>query len=58
MHELQEEYPDGDRHMIITTQSLKGLPKLEETIGYQFEHVRILAKAMTRRCIPFNDVTR
>lgn len=57
-HDLVVDHPEGDRHLIEQIPILKTLVELEEIIGYRFKHIRLLAKAFTRRCIPYNDLTR
>ena len=48
-HPLKIEEPDGDRHHIPRHEILKNLENFENTIGYKFKHIRILARAFTYR---------
>ncbi|CAD6198909.1 unnamed protein product [Caenorhabditis auriculariae] len=57
-HELKVEMPDGDRQLIKEVASLKNLREFEKMIGIKFKHIRLLAKAFTRRNIPHNNLTK
>lgn len=48
-HPLQEEELGGDRHHIHRHQILKNLSEFERSIGYEFKHIRLLARAFCYR---------
>lgn len=56
-HPLQEQEPLGDRQWIESYQFLKDLAKFEQSIGYQFKHIRLLARAFTDCSIGFTHLT-
>ena len=56
-HPLQEQQPDGDRSVISSSNVLKGLVKLEEAVGIQFKHIRLLARAFTHPQVGYNNLT-
>ncbi|CAD7089834.1 unnamed protein product [Hermetia illucens] len=56
-HPLQEQEPLGDRKWIESYQMLKDLTKFEDSIGVQFKHIRLLARAFTDRSIGFTHLT-
>lgn len=56
-HPLQEQEPDGDRKWIESYQMLKKLTQFEETVGVEFKHIRLLARAFTDRSIGFTNLT-
>jgi len=43
--------------MIEKVPCLKLLTKFEDSIGVRFKHIRLLAKAFTRRNVSFNFLT-
>lgn len=43
--------------MIERVPCLKFLTEFEDSIGVEFRHIRLLAKALTRRNIPYNYLT-
>ncbi|GAA48519.1 ribonuclease III [Clonorchis sinensis] len=56
-HPLQSQCPDGDRSWAVNVPMLKKLPILEENLGINFKHLRVLARAMTIRKTGFNFYT-
>ncbi|XP_045599544.2 ribonuclease 3 [Procambarus clarkii] len=56
-HPIQEQEPEGDRKWIKAFPILTKLVKFEESIGVQFKHIRLLARAFTDRSIGFNNLT-
>ncbi|KAM3717120.1 Ribonuclease [Dirofilaria immitis] len=56
-HPLKRDNPNGDRHLINDVPALQLLTELEKNIGVAFKHIRVLAKAFTRRNIGFNNLT-
>nr|AVK59456.1 Drosha-PA [Nezara viridula] len=56
-HPLQEEEPSGDRKWIESYQMLQNLTKFEDSIGVQFNHIRLLARAFTDRSMGYNNLT-
>jgi len=46
-HPIQEEQPDGDRHILDTSKDLKKFVELEKAVGITFKHIRLLVKAFT-----------
>lgn len=56
-HPLQEQEPLGDRQWIDSYQMLKELTKFEESIGINFRHIRLLARAFTDRSIGYTNLT-
>jgi ribonuclease-3 len=57
-HPLQLEEPDGDRHWIKSHTALQKLAEFEESIGIEFTHIRLLARAFTDRSLGYNNLTR
>ncbi|PIC50510.1 hypothetical protein B9Z55_001381 [Caenorhabditis nigoni] len=57
-HELKIEDPLGDRELSRITPALTDFHRLEQIIGIEFNNIRLLAKAFTRRNVPFNDLTK
>ncbi|XP_076653861.1 ribonuclease 3 drosha [Halictus rubicundus] len=56
-HPLQEQEPTGDRQWIPRFELLQKLTKFEETIGIEFNHIRLLARAFTDRSIGYTNLT-
>ncbi|KAI1732069.1 ribonuclease-III-like domain-containing protein [Ditylenchus destructor] len=56
-HPLKKDNPYGDRHLIDTVPCLQLLTMFENNIGIRFKHIRLLAKAFTRRNVAFNYLT-
>uniref|UniRef100_A0A914I9D7 Ribonuclease 3 n=1 Tax=Globodera rostochiensis TaxID=31243 RepID=A0A914I9D7_GLORO len=56
-HPLKRNNPFGDRHLIEKVPCLRILADFEESIGIRFKHIRLLAKAFTRRNVPYNYLT-
>lgn len=56
-HPLQEQEPLGDRDCISSYPMLQELTKFEDSIGIQFKHIRLLARAFTDRSIGFTHLT-
>ncbi|XP_073837215.1 ribonuclease 3-like [Musca autumnalis] len=56
-HPLQEQEPMGDRDCIGSYPMLQELCKFEDSIGIQFKHIRLLARAFTDRSIGFTHLT-
>lgn len=56
-HPLQEQEPEGDRKWIKTLPLLQKLTKFEDSIGVQFTHIRLLARAFTDRSVGFTNLT-
>uniref|UniRef100_A0A7I4YXJ6 RNase III domain-containing protein n=1 Tax=Haemonchus contortus TaxID=6289 RepID=A0A7I4YXJ6_HAECO len=56
-HPLKVEQPDGDRMIIDDTDELLELTDLEDILGFRFQNIRLLAKALTRRNVPYNTLT-
>lgn len=56
-HPLQVQEPEGDRRWIESFEFLKNLCKFEETIGVEFTHIRLLARAFTDRSIGYTNLT-
>ncbi|CAB3247366.1 unnamed protein product [Arctia plantaginis] len=56
-HPLQEQEPLGDRQYIKSFNFLKKLTKFEDSIGLQFKHIRLLARAFTDRSVGFTHLT-
>lgn len=57
-HELKREDPLGDRELSNVTPALANFHKLEKMTGIQFNNIRLLAKAFTRRNIPPSELTK
>ncbi|KAL0878825.1 hypothetical protein ABMA27_003851 [Loxostege sticticalis] len=56
-HPLQEQEPLGDRKYIKDFEFLQRLTEFEESIGVQFKHIRLLARAFTDRSVGFTHLT-
>ncbi|KAG5314890.1 RNC Ribonuclease, partial [Pseudoatta argentina] len=56
-HPLQEQEPTGDRQWISSFELLQKLTKFEESIGIEFTHIRLLARAFTDRSIGYTNLT-
>ncbi|KAF7989389.1 hypothetical protein HCN44_008063 [Aphidius gifuensis] len=56
-HPLQEQEPLGDRQWIPSFELLQKLTKFEESIGVEFTHIRLLARAFTDRSIGYTNLT-
>lgn len=56
-HPLQEQEPIGDRQWIPSFELLQKLTKFEESIGIEFTHIRLLARAFTDRSIGYTNLT-
>lgn len=56
-HPLKRTNSYGDRHLVESVPCLKLLSEFERCIGIRFKHIRLLAKAFTRRNVPFNFLT-
>lgn len=56
-HPLQEQEPTGDRQWIPSFELLQKLTKFEESIGVDFQHIRLLARAFTDRSIGYTNLT-
>lgn len=56
-HPLQEQEPLGDRKYIKNFEFLQKLTKFEDSIGVQFKHIRLLARAFTDRSVGFTNLT-
>uniref|UniRef100_A0A158PAN6 RNase III domain-containing protein n=1 Tax=Angiostrongylus cantonensis TaxID=6313 RepID=A0A158PAN6_ANGCA len=56
-HPLKVEQPEGDRMFIEGTDDLAELSDLEDILGFRFQNIRLLAKALTRRNVPYNTLT-
>lgn len=56
-HPLQAQEPNGDRRHIPNVKVLQTLTKFEKSIGVQFTHIRLLARAFTDRSIGFTNLT-
>ncbi|XP_077865341.1 ribonuclease 3-like [Saccoglossus kowalevskii] len=57
MHPLQQQEPDGDRHLIESSPVLKKLVEFEEITGIVFNHIRLLARSFTQRTVGFTNLT-
>ncbi|CAD5226926.1 unnamed protein product [Bursaphelenchus xylophilus] len=58
-----QEYPlkansPSDRHWIPKVKWLQRLTELEDYIGIYFHHIRVLARAFTRRNVGYNNLTQ
>ncbi|XP_045452237.1 ribonuclease 3 [Melitaea cinxia] len=56
-HPLQDQEPLGDRKYIKNFEFLQKLTKFEDSIGVQFKHIRLLARAFTDRSVGFTHLT-
>lgn len=57
LHPLQEDLPDGDAHLIDSSPVLMRMREFQESIGVKFDHIRLLARAMTHRNCGYNILT-
>ncbi|KPJ20075.1 Ribonuclease 3 [Papilio machaon] len=57
LHPLQEQEPLGDRKYIKDFEFLQKLTEFEDSIGVQFKHIRLLARAFTDRSVGFTHLT-
>lgn len=57
-HQLQNEFPKGDRHLIESSPILQKLEDFENSSGIKFRHIRLLAKALTLKSVSYNWLTR
>ncbi|CDW57857.1 ribonuclease 3 [Trichuris trichiura] len=57
LHPLQAEEPNGDRHLVDGIEILKNLTEFEDQIGIKFTHIRLLARAFTRKSVGYNYLT-
>ncbi|KAJ8720232.1 hypothetical protein PYW07_012275 [Mythimna separata] len=57
LHPLQEQEPLGDRKYIKDFEFLQKLVLFEDSIGVQFKHIRLLARAFTDRSVGFTNLT-
>lgn len=56
-HPLQAQEPHGDRHWIPQFELLQNLTKFEKSIGVEFTHIRLLARAFTDRSVGYTNLT-
>ena len=56
-HPLQISEPQGDRHWIEKYEVLQKLVQFENSVGIQFKHIRLLARAFTDRSIGYTNLT-
>ena len=56
-HPLQEQEVGGDRKWIASFPLLQKMTEFEDSIGTQFVHIRLLARAFTDRSIGYNNLT-
>ncbi|XP_078736374.1 ribonuclease 3 [Lampetra fluviatilis] len=56
-HPLQSQEPGTDRHLVAASPVLRSLTELEVSIGVDFSHIRLLARAFTLRTVGFNHLT-
>ncbi|KAF6037207.1 drosha [Bugula neritina] len=54
-HPLQELYPSGDRKLIEGTPGLKRCTEFEELTGLRFNHISLLARALTHSSSGYTD---
>lgn len=57
-HQLQNEFPKGDRHLIESSPILQKLEDFENSSGIKYRHIRLLAKALTLKSVSYNWLTR
>ncbi|KAJ8719612.1 hypothetical protein PYW08_011787 [Mythimna loreyi] len=57
LHPLQEQEPLGDRKYIKDFEFLQKLVLFENSIGVEFKHIRLLARAFTDRSVGFTHLT-
>lgn len=56
-HPLQQQEPLGDRKWITKFELLQKLTKFEDSIGVDFTHIRLLARAFTDRSVGYTNLT-
>ncbi|XP_065156894.1 ribonuclease 3 [Atheta coriaria] len=56
-HPLQQQEPLGDREWIPKFDLLQKLTNFEDSIGVEFKHIRLLARAFTDRSVGFTNLT-
>lgn len=56
-HPLQIQEPKGDRHWIPKYPILKKLAEFEDSVGVEFTHIRLLARAFTDRSLGLSVLT-
>jgi ribonuclease-3 len=56
-HPLQRREPGGDRHLIARSLFLQELTELENSIGIEFKHICLLARAFTHSSVGYNYLT-
>ncbi|XP_067003035.1 ribonuclease 3 [Anabrus simplex] len=56
-HPLQVQEPLGDRKWISSFPILQKLTQFEKSIGVEFKHIRLLARAFTDRSIGYTNLT-
>lgn len=57
LHPLQEQEPTGDRQWIEKFELLQKLTKFEQSVGVEFNHIRLLARAFTDRSVGYTNLT-
>lgn len=57
-HLFQQEYPNGDRHLLESTAALQSFVQLEQAIGVKFTNIRLLAHSMTHPIAGYTYLTR
>lgn len=57
LHPLQQQEPEGDREWIPKFELLQKLTKFEDSIGVEFKHIRLLARAFTDRSVGYTNLT-
>ncbi|KAL3289704.1 hypothetical protein HHI36_023104 [Cryptolaemus montrouzieri] len=57
LHPLQQQEPTGDREWIPKFELLQKLTRFEESIGVEFKHIRLLARAFTDRSVGYTNLT-
>ncbi|XP_017776911.1 PREDICTED: ribonuclease 3 isoform X2 [Nicrophorus vespilloides] len=56
-HPLQQQEPLGDREWIPKFKLLQRLTEFEDSIGVNFKHIRLLARAFTDRSVGYTNLT-
>lgn len=56
-HPLQEQEPMGDRKWIPKFELLQKLTNFENSVGVEFKHIRLLARAFTDRSVGYTNLT-
>jgi len=56
-HPLQARQPDGDRHLIASSELLQKLQEFEQMSGIEFTHISLLARAFTHAQVGYNNLT-